>query len=99
VLSESSIASHWVATEILHSRSREGCTGERVLFPIRLAPFELIRQWTLFDPDSGTDLARTVRSFYIPDFSNWHNESSFEQAFERLLDDLKVGELGNGLIC
>ena len=37
------------------------------------------------------DLADEIRSYFIPDFSNWKNYDDFERAFERLLGDLQPG--------
>jgi hypothetical protein len=90
VLSETSLQSDWVATEIYHARQREVKEKRRVLFPIRLVPFEMIRQWQCFDADSGKDMAREIREYFIPEFSNWKDHDSFEAAFKRLLDDLKA---------
>ena len=52
--------------------------------------FDKIRDWTCFDADIGKDMAREIREYYIPDFSNWKNHDAFEAAFKRLLDDLKA---------
>lgn len=90
VLSEHSMASEWVATEIYHARQREVNEKKRVLFPIRLVPFEVIRDWKCFDADSGKDMGREIREYFIPDFSNWKDHDAFEAGFKRLLDDLKT---------
>ena len=89
ILSEHSINSGWVETEVLHSIKSEP-DGLRKLFPIRAVDFEKIRSWILFDADSGKDLARHVRSFFIPDFSNWRDEDAFLIAVERLVKDLRA---------
>jgi hypothetical protein len=79
-----------VATEIYHARQREVKENKRVLFPIRLAPFEAIKAWKCFDADTGKDMAREIREYFIPDFSNWKDHDSFKEGFKRLLDDLKA---------
>jgi hypothetical protein len=84
--------SEWVKTEIANARQREVIQNRRILFPIRLVDFEAIRTWTCFDADTGKDSAREIREYYIPDFSNWKDHDSFEQAFTRLLRDLKADE-------
>lgn len=89
VLSNESIKSNWVATEIGRARKREKHEGTRILFPIRVVPFEVIRDWELFDADEGIDLAKEIRKYFIPDFSNWKDHDAFEAAFQRLLNDLK----------
>jgi hypothetical protein len=37
-------------------------------------------------------LAKQVREYFIPDFSNWKEHDAFEKAFERLLRDLRAEE-------
>ncbi|MGA8430286.1 MAG: hypothetical protein WB729_10730 [Candidatus Sulfotelmatobacter sp.] len=64
----------------------------RVLFPIRLAPFETLRDWECFDADTGKDSAREIREYFIPDFSNWRNHDSYQEAFQRLITDLKASD-------
>lgn len=90
VLSESSMRSEWVMTEIRRAKKVEREENRRKLFPIRLVDFETIQQWECFDADSGKDLAIEVREYYIPDFSNWKNHDSFESEFAKLLRDLKA---------
>lgn len=88
ILSEHSISSEWVKTEIAHARRKEINQKRRVLFPIRLVPFATIRDWQCFDADAGKDSAREIREYFIPDFSNWTDDGCFNKAFQRLLKDL-----------
>jgi len=92
VLSESSMQSEWVITEIRNARKAEIEGKVRKLFPIRLTNFAKIQEWKCLDSDSGKDMAREVREYFIPDFSNWRDQRSFEKAFDRLLKDLKSEE-------
>jgi TIR domain/Pentapeptide repeats (8 copies) len=89
-LSPSSMGSEWVMTEISMARRREMRDKARVLFPISLAPFDAIRDWECFDADIGKDSAREIREYFIPDFSNWKDHDSYQNAFERLLKDLRA---------
>jgi hypothetical protein len=89
VLSEASMNSEWVKTEIAKAHKREIKEGRQVLFPIRLVPFKVIRDWECFDADAGKDSAREIREYFIPDFSEWKDRDKFEESFERLLADLK----------
>lgn len=61
-----------------------------MLFPVRLVDFETLRDWECFDADTGKDSAREIREFFIPDFSIWKDFDSYQQAFERLVRDLKA---------
>ncbi len=90
ILSESSMNSEWVKTEIAKARKREVKEGKRVLFPIRLVPFEALRDWECFDADTGKDLSKEIREYFIPGFSNWKDHDSYQKAFERLVKDLKT---------
>ncbi len=56
VLSDHSIHSEWVMTEICNAREMEKKEKCRKLFPIRLIAFETLRDWTCFDADTGEDL-------------------------------------------
>ncbi|HWT00213.1 MAG TPA: toll/interleukin-1 receptor domain-containing protein [Pyrinomonadaceae bacterium] len=90
VLSESSLQSEWVMTEIRRARKAEIKEGRRKLFPIRLTGYDTLKEWECFDADQGKDLAVEVREYFIPDFSNWKSHDDFEKAFARLLSDLKA---------
>ena len=89
VLSEHSIQSEWVMTEIRRARRAELKEQRRKLFPIRLVDIDTLRDWVCFDVDHGKDLAVDVREYFLPDFSNWKDHDAFEAAFSRLLRDLK----------
>ena len=92
VLSESSMRSKWVMTEIRKARKVELRENRRKLFPIRLVDFDSLQSWECFDADTGEDLATEVRQYFIPDFSNWKDHDAFERAFDRLLRDLRAEE-------
>jgi len=92
ILSPHSMESEWVKTEIAKARKREVRDQRRVLFPIRLAPFETLRDWECFDADTGKDSAREIREYFIPDFSNWKDHDSYQEAFQRLISDLKASD-------
>jgi TIR domain/Pentapeptide repeats (8 copies) len=90
ILSEHSMNSEWVKTEIANARQREIREKRQMLFPISLVPYEKITDWQAFDADTGKDSAREIREYFIPDFPNWKDHDSYQQAFQRLLRDLKA---------
>src|ERR1041384_6919315 len=92
VLSENSLQSKWVVNEIRRARKVELKEKRRKLFPIRLVDYKTLQDWECFDAGTGEDLAEEVRAYFIPDFSNWKEHDAFEQAFARLLRDLKDEE-------
>jgi uncharacterized protein YjbI with pentapeptide repeats len=92
VLSENSLRSDWVMTEIRRAKKTGREENRRKLFPIRLVDMKAIQEWECFDADGGKDLAAEVREYFIPDFSNWKEHDAFEAAFDRLLRDLKAEE-------
>lgn len=91
ILSPASMSSSWVKTEIKRARKRGQNDKRQVLFPVGLVDYQVIRDWWLFDADSGEDIAEEVREYFIPDFSEWKNHDSYQKAFQRLLKDLKAG--------
>jgi len=60
ILSAESMSCECVKTEIAKARKREVREKKQVLFPVRLVPFEAIRDWECFDADGG----RTRRGRY-----------------------------------
>lgn len=90
ILSEDSMRSGWVKTELAHARQKEISQQRQVLFPVSLATFSKVRDWECFDTDRGIDSAREVREYFIADFSRWKNHKFYQKAFERLLCDLKA---------
>ncbi len=91
LLSEKSMTSEWVKREIERAREKEKRGGKNVLFPIALVPIDAIKAWECLDTDTGEDLAKTVRAYHIPDFSQWKQEDAFEKAFGDLMRDLRAG--------
>jgi uncharacterized protein YjbI with pentapeptide repeats len=91
ILSQHSVHSEWVKTEIAKARQREMKEGNQVLFPVRLVPLEVLRDWEFFDGDTGKDLAREIREYFIPDFSEWERDhSAYQREFEKLAAALKA---------
>jgi hypothetical protein len=77
-----------VKTEIAKARQREVRERRRMLFPLRLMDYEILRDWECFDTDTGKDSARELREYFIPDFSNWKEHDSYQRSLERLVNDL-----------
>jgi hypothetical protein len=92
IISEHSIQSEWVKTEIANTRQLETKENRRILLPIRLVDYGTIRDWKCFDADTGKDSAREIREYFIPDFSQWNDPTCYKQAVKHLLLDLKVEE-------
>jgi len=92
ILSDHSMNSEWVKTEIAHARQKELNERRRVLFPIGIVPFSKIQEWRCFDADTGKDSAREIREYFIPDFSEWKDHDAYQKAFQRLVKDLKADE-------
>jgi uncharacterized protein YjbI with pentapeptide repeats len=88
ILSDSSMSSEWVKSEIAKARRRESVEGRRMLFPVRLVEFEKLREWECFDADTGKDTARELREYYVPDFSRRKQYDAYSEEFEKLIRDL-----------
>ncbi len=85
VLSEHSMLSEWVKSEIRWAVEAGLQEKTQKLLPIRLVDMDAISQWKYFDTDFGKDLAREIRQYYIHDFSRWRNRKAFEKAFANLM--------------
>lgn len=96
VLSSNSMKSNWVQTELASALAREHREGTRVLFPVSLVPIDVIKTWECVDPDSGIDMARELRSYHIPDFSNWTKAEEFEKQLTKVVKALQGGAPGGG---
>lgn len=85
ILSEHSVASSWVEHEVETALSKEYEGKSNVIFPIRLddAVMKCTTGWA-----SHIRLTR-----HIGDFTNWQEDLAYQQAFSRLLRDLKVTQL------
>ncbi len=82
ILSENSLNSVWVETEVEKAFEEERQRGQTVLFPVRLdqAVMETDRPW-------ASEIRRTR---HIGDFSRWKDQDAYQSTFERLLRDLKA---------
>lgn len=89
VLSDDSMKSRWVASEVQWAAGREIESDQQILFPIRIVPFDAVRRWTLFDADLGQDIAKYVRQYFVPDFTAWRDREALARQTERFLRDLR----------
>ncbi len=81
LLSEHAIESDWVEVEVEAAYEKETREKRPVLFPVRLDGSVLTA-----DQAWAANLRRTR---HIGDFTNWTDPQAYQQAFERLLRDLK----------
>jgi hypothetical protein len=81
ILSEHSINSTWVEKEVETAFEEEDKRKQTVLFPVRLdkAMMDTDQAW-------AADIRRTR---HIGDFSRWKDHDAYQEAFARLLRDLK----------
>jgi len=84
ILSKDSINSQWVESEVEAAFEEERERDDLILFPIRLdeGVMETEQAW-------AADIRRTR---HIGDFTHWKDHDAYQQAFERLLRDLKAEE-------
>lgn len=93
VLSENSMESDWVKTELVNALDKQRTENRQVLFPISLTTFEKLKKWELIDANTGVDIARELRSYFIPDFSQWQDELTFQTVITKIINALKKDEL------
>lgn len=84
ILSENSLDSFWVESEVEKAFEEERKRNQTVLFPVRLD--EIVMET---DQSWAADIRRTRQ---IGDFSRWKDQDAYQKAFERLLRDLKLEE-------
>ena len=89
VLSETSMKSDWVSTEIRLAIDEERKSRNRKLIPIRLVSFDKISKWTCFNADIGKDMAVELREYFIPDFTHWKVTSRYQESVEQLLESFR----------
>ena len=89
VLSEASMKSEWVKSELLRAIETSDRTGETVLFPIRLVGMDVVDAWECPEPGGPRDLARIVRDYFIVDMTGWRDQERFVARADRLIDDLR----------
>ena len=82
ILSNASIRSTWVASEVEAAFEKERrLSAGLVLFPLRLDDAIM---------DTNTAWAADIRrTRHIGDFCSWHEQASYQRAFARLLRDLR----------
>jgi hypothetical protein len=96
ILSDHSMNSEWVKTEIRKARKREVADNRRMLFPVSLVAFEPIKEWECFDAEIGKDAAVEIREYFIPDFSTWKtNHDEYKKNFDHLVKSLETGDSTN----
>jgi hypothetical protein len=81
LLSKHSIASAWVEDEVEAAIEKEYQQNREVLFPVRLdeSVMQTTQAWA----------AKLRRTRHIGDFTNWKDLQAYQNAFDRLLRDLK----------
>lgn len=87
VLSEYSVISDWVEHEVEAALAKERRNHHTVLFPVRLDDSILE-----YEHDGWPALVQHER--HIGNFTCWKDHDSYQQAFERLLRDLKAETKG-----
>lgn len=90
ILSENSINSKWVKTEITKAYKKSKEIGKQVLFPISIIPYEKLKDWKYFDSDFGKDLAKDIREYYLLNFENWKDHDEYKKNFDKLVESLKI---------
>ena len=81
IFSEESVESKWVGDEVEAAFEEEKRRKRLMLFPIRLDGVVM---------DTGTDWAAKIRrTRHIGDFTNWKDHDAYQEAFGRLIRDLR----------
>jgi hypothetical protein len=81
ILSEHAVKSAWIEREVDAALHQEIKRGQDVLFPIRLDNAIL---------ESNTGWATRLQHRHIGDFTNWQDDTAYQEAFTTLLRHLTV---------
>lgn len=92
VLSQNSMSSPWVNSELHRAFARQRKEGRNILFPISIVPREQVRKWSSFDADSGKDLAVELREFLIPSITDWKDDRAFKQFVDSIAKGLAAND-------
>lgn len=91
ILSDASLQSGWVRTEIRKLFQLERSTRPIRLFPITITSSPaVLKDWNCPDVDLGIDLAAWVRNHKTYDFAQWQDPETVENAFVTLLRDVAL---------
>jgi len=77
VLSEHSMSSQWVNSELHRAYQRQRSEKQNILFPISIVPYAKVKEWRSFDSDSGKDIAVELREYLIPCIDDWTDNTKF----------------------
>ena len=83
VLSEHSTNRDWVEQEARKAREKEQQTGRDAMCPIALDESWKTCSWP-------ATLREQIMDYNILDFSNWHDDASFQKQFGKLIDRLNL---------
>jgi hypothetical protein len=81
ILSEHSVRSPWVETEVETAFSKEHKTGKLALFPVKLD--------TTVEETEEAWAATIHQTRHIGDFTRWKEHDEYQKGLNRLLRDLK----------
>ena len=88
ILSESSIGSEWVKTEITKAQKKKEKSGQQVLFPISITEYDRLKEWEFYL--EGKDMSQEIRDYYLLNFENWKDHDEYKRNFERLVESLRI---------
>ena len=88
VLSDESMKSRYVGSELRKAAAIEAAEKRELLFPVRITSETSIKNWELFDADLGMDIAAEVRSRSMADFEHWRDDVQYQRELDRLLANL-----------
>ena len=60
--------------------------GAKAVISLNGQRFSSLRAW---QEATGKDMAREIRSYFIPDFTDWKDHDAFEATYQRLMKDFK----------
>jgi len=84
ILSGDSVSSDWIESEVNAALTEENKRKKPIFFPIR------VDAAVLGSDQAWAEYINKTRN--LCDFSNWKEHDAYQQAFDKLLDDLKISD-------
>ena len=86
VISEHSMAGHWIGAKLERAHQSEHRQNQRCLFPVGLIGRDSLGQ--LESLNGNSEIIAELMHCRIQDFSDWENDASYRKAFEALMEEM-----------
>lgn len=90
VLTEESLRSEWVKSEVSKAFEKSEETGKSVVIPISLSSPDRLRKIVMSDGDPDDQVIEKIFSYQMLNFEYWQKEDQYEESLEKLVETLRI---------